>query len=75
VKVNDVTISSPFTFLAIGDTDNLVSALNIRDGVLDRLRVLQFHVKVTPREDILVPPIAVARQYQHAQPAQKEDEQ
>jgi uncharacterized protein YlxW (UPF0749 family) len=73
IKVDDVTISSPFTFLAIGNTDNLVSALNIRDGVLDRLRVLEFHVKMTPREDILIPPIALARRYEFAQPAQKED--
>jgi uncharacterized protein YlxW (UPF0749 family) len=74
IKVNDVTISSPFIFLAVGNTDNLMSALNIRDGVLDRLRVLQFHVKLTPAEELLVPPIAVGQQYEYAQPAQKEEE-
>ncbi len=75
IKVDDVTISSPFTFRAIGEPDNLTSALNIRDGELDRLRVLHFHVKLTPKEDVLIPPVAVARQYQLAQPAHKEDEQ
>jgi uncharacterized protein YlxW (UPF0749 family) len=73
IKVDGVTVSSPFTFLAIGNMDNLVSALNIRDGVLDRLRVLEFHVKLTPQEDTLIPPIAVARRHEFAQPAQKEN--
>jgi uncharacterized protein YlxW (UPF0749 family) len=73
IKVDEVTISSPFTFLAIGDPDNLASALNIRDGVLDRLQVLQFQVKLTPREQVLIPPVAVGRQYELARPAQKEE--
>jgi len=75
IKVNDVTISGPFTFNAIGDKKNLMSALNIRDGVLDRLRVLQFQVKLTPQDGIIVPPIAVPPKYEHAQPVQKEDKQ
>jgi uncharacterized protein YlxW (UPF0749 family) len=73
IKVNDVTISSPFTFLAIGNKQNLMSALNIRDGVLDRLRVLQFQVKLTPNDEIVIPPIAVARKYEYAEPVTKEE--
>jgi uncharacterized protein YlxW (UPF0749 family) len=73
IKVNDVTISTPFIFAAIGDPGNLTSALNIRDGMLDRLRVLEFQVKLVPSEGVRIPPIAVARQYEYARPAQKED--
>jgi hypothetical protein len=50
----------------------MVSALNIRDGVLDRLRVLQFPVKLTPKDVVVVPPIAVTPKYQYARSAAKE---
>jgi len=73
IQVNNVTIPSPFVFLAIGDRDKLISALNIRDGVLDRLRVMEFHVKLTPKEEIVIPPIAVAPKYEYAQPVIKEE--
>jgi len=72
IEVNGVAISSPFTFLAIGDKANLMSALNIRDGSLDRLRVLQFQVKITPRDDIVIPALAVSPKYKLAQPVTKE---
>jgi len=73
IEVNNVTISSPFTFLAIGDRDKLMSALNIRDGILDRLRVLQFQVKLTAKQEVVIPPIAVAPKYEHAQPVMQEE--
>lgn len=75
IEVNKVAIGSPFTFLAIGDRGNLTSALNIRDGALDRLRVLQFQVKLTPKDEVVVPAIAVAPKYKHASPALKEETQ
>ena len=49
IKVNDVAISNPFVFLAIGNKDNLVSSLNIRDGFIDFLRRLEINVKLTPK--------------------------
>jgi len=73
IEVNNVTIPSPFTFLAIGDRDKLISALNIRGGVLDVLRVVEFQVKLTPKEKIVIPPIAVAPRYKYAQPVMKEE--
>ena len=73
IRVNDVTISAPFTFLVIGNKENLVSALNIRDGMLDRLRVLQFQVELTPLDEVVIPPVAVPPQYQYAQPVTGEE--
>ncbi len=73
ISVNDVTISAPFTFLVIGNKENLVSALNIRDGMLDRLRVLQFQVELTPLDEVVIPPVAVPPQYQYAQPVTGEE--
>ena len=73
IEVNKVPIASPFAFLAIGDRDNLTSALSIRDGALDRLRVLEFQVELTPEDEIVIPAIAVAPKYEHASPALKEE--
>ncbi len=72
IEVNRATVGSPFIFQAIGNRDNMVSALSIRDGVLDRLRVLQFPVKLTPKEVVVVPPITVTPKYEYARPAEKE---
>lgn len=75
IAVNGLTIGSPFVFQAIGDKDKLVSALNIRDGVLDRLRVLQFPVKLTPKDEVTIPAIAVTPKYTYARPVEKELDQ
>lgn len=72
IAINNITIASPYVFKAIGDKDKLMSALNIRDGVLDRLRVLQFPVKLTPKDEVVIPPISVAPKYEHARPLEKE---
>jgi uncharacterized protein YlxW (UPF0749 family) len=72
IAVNGLTIGSPFIFQAIGDRDKLVSALNIRDGVLDRLQVLQFPVKLTPKEAVTIPAISVTPKYTLARPVEKE---
>lgn len=68
IRVNNVTIASPFTFLAIGNREKLTSALNIRDGVLDRLRLLQFQVKLTPQQKLEIPPIPFTPEYEYAEP-------
>jgi len=72
IRVNNVTVGAPFVFKAIGDKDKLVSALNIRGGVLDGLRVLQFGVKLTPMDEVVIPPLTVTPKYTHAEPVEKE---
>lgn len=72
IEVNGVAIASPFVFHAVGDRDKLVSALSIRGGVLDGLRLLEFPVKLTPKEEITIPPIAVAPKHTYAQPVERE---
>ncbi len=71
IEVNKVTVASPFVFQAIGDKEKLMSALNIRDGVLDRLRVLQFPVKLTPSDQITIPPVPVTPKYEFAKPVKE----
>jgi len=72
IQVNNTTISGPFTFRAIGNKDNLTSALSIRDGLLDRLRSAKFRVKLTAKDDLVVPPIAIAPKYKYAKPVTEE---
>ncbi|MFB3881595.1 MAG: DUF881 domain-containing protein [Armatimonadota bacterium] len=74
IEVNGVTVGSPFVFQAIGDKEKMISALNIRDGVLDRLRAVQFPVKLTPKDSVVIPAIAVAPKYTYAQPVEKKEE-
>ena len=73
IQVNNTSISSPFVFLAIGNKENLVSALNIRDGVLDTLRRVKFQVKLTAKDVVAIPPIAIASRYEYAMPATEEE--
>ncbi len=72
IQVNKVTIPPPFTFQVIGNQDNLMSALNIRDGALDRLRRLEFVVKLTPKDEVTVPAIAIAPKFRYARPVLEE---
>lgn len=74
IKVDDVAISGPFVFLAIGEKDNLMSALNIRDGSLDRLRVMEFQVKLTPKDEVIIPPVAIAPKYVYAKPVPRKEQ-
>jgi uncharacterized protein YlxW (UPF0749 family) len=72
IQVNNTTIPSPFVFHVIGNKDNLVSALNIRDGVLDRLRWAKFQVRLDKKDDVAVPAIAIAPKFKYAQPVAEE---
>jgi uncharacterized protein YlxW (UPF0749 family) len=72
IQVNNTTIPSPFVFRAIGDRDNLVSALNMREGVLDRLRWAKFQVKLTPKDVVTLPAISIAPRFKYAKPVTEE---
>ncbi len=72
IAVNGVTVGTPFIFRAIGDRAKMMSALNIRDGVLDSLRVLQFPVKLTPKDKVVIPPVSVTPHYTLARTVEKE---
>lgn len=68
VQVNHVPISAPFVFTAIGHVDNLVSGLNIRNGVLDTMKGWGFKVKLTRQAQVQVPAISVAPKFKFASP-------
>ena len=68
ITVNHVAISAPFVFTVIGNQPNLLSALNIRDGFIDAKRTLGFQVKLTPKDEVEVPAVAISTKYQFAKP-------
>jgi uncharacterized protein YlxW (UPF0749 family) len=68
IQVNNTPIASPFRFLAIGNKENLMSALNMRGGVLDPLRWGKFQVKLTPRDEVIIPAVAIAPKHEYAKP-------
>jgi uncharacterized protein YlxW (UPF0749 family) len=72
IQVNNTTIPSPFVFRAIGNKDNLMSALNMRDGVLDQLRWVKFQVNLTPKDDVALPALAIAPKFKYAKPVTEE---
>jgi uncharacterized protein YlxW (UPF0749 family) len=75
VQVNHVPISAPFVFTAIGAVDNLVSGLNIRNGVLDTMKGFGLKVKLTAHEQVELPAVSVAPKFQFARPVIKETTQ
>jgi uncharacterized protein YlxW (UPF0749 family) len=72
IQVNHASIAVPFVFTAIGDQKAMLSGLNIRHGVLDTLKALEFQVKLTPKDDLEAPAIAIAPKYQYARPVTRE---
>ncbi len=73
MQVNGVNIPAPFAFTVIGDADALISGLNMRGGMLERLRGYGFKAKLTRQDHLLVPAIAIAPKFHYARPAPQEE--
>lgn len=54
IMINDKRCSSPFTVKAIGDKSALESALNLRGGVLDVLRLYNIGINVTKSDKLKI---------------------
>lgn len=52
IMVNNKRCTTPFDIKAIGNSDSLESALNIRGGILDVLRLYKIGVNVTKSTDV-----------------------
>ena len=52
IMINDKRYSSPFVIKAIGNADSLESAMNIRGGVLDVLKLYKIQVNVTKSSSV-----------------------
>lgn len=52
IQINSIKVASPFYIKAVGNSDYLESALNIKGGVVDNLRGYGIGIKVERQEDI-----------------------
>jgi uncharacterized protein YlxW (UPF0749 family) len=59
IHINGIAVPAPYTVSAIGDPKVLTSALNLRDGLLDTMRLLNFKVKLVQQEEIILPALTV----------------
>jgi len=72
IRVNNQAISAPFVFTVIGDQRNLQSGLNMQNGLIDKMRVMEFQANLKSSDDLQVPAIAIAPKYRFATPAKQE---
>ncbi len=54
IKINDNKVSSPFVIKAIGNSQHLASAINIKNGVYDLLTNLGIKVSLEKKDDIVI---------------------
>lgn len=71
VSVNTAKIAAPFIISAIGEADNLASALNLRGGVVDAMKQAKIDVTIEKKSEIIVPEYSKVIKYQYATPAEK----
>ncbi len=73
IMINNKRCSSPFTIKAIGNADELESALSIRGGVLDVLKLYKIQVNVTKKSSgIKIDKYTGVVEYTHAKKSEKQ---
>lgn len=74
IMVNGRRVAPPYIIYAVGDPDNMIKALTIPQGVIDRLKVIGLQVKVVPRREIIIPPMRTPPKFRFARPVDMPDE-
>ena len=69
ILVNGHRIAAPYMIYAIGDSEELMKALTIPQGVIDRMKVIGLEVKVVPRREIIIPSLPAPPKFKYARPA------
>jgi len=72
IMVNGKRCASPFVIKAIGDADALESAMNIRGGILDVLKLYKINVNVTKSTSIKMDKFSGATNYSYAKTTEKQ---
>lgn len=72
IMVNGKRCASPFVIKAIGDADSLESAMNIRGGILDILKLYKIDVNVTKSTSIKLDKYSGATTYSYARKTEKQ---
>lgn len=73
VSVNNVRSAPPFEIRAIGSIKDLVSAINMRGGVADTLKVWGIQLDVKEEQEVFVPAYVADTQFKYAVEASDEE--
>ncbi|MCS7253610.1 MAG: DUF881 domain-containing protein [Armatimonadota bacterium] len=68
IMVNGHRIASPYLIYAVGNPDDMIKALTIPQGIIDRLKVIGLQVKVVPRREVRIPPMRTPPKFKYARP-------
>lgn len=74
ILVNNKRCAPPFVIKAIGDSTALESGLNIREGIIDVLKLYNIEVNVTKSSKIKIEKYAGAVNFKHAHNAKEQEE-
>lgn len=69
ITVNGERISPPYEVVAIGDPDQLSSALTMKGGIVEQLQSTGIRISIMPRNDIIVPSLSVTPKFRFARPS------
>ncbi|MBO6178360.1 MAG: DUF881 domain-containing protein [Selenomonadaceae bacterium] len=72
LSVNNVRSAAPFEIRAIGDKKNLESALKMRGGVAETLKVWGIQLEIAPSDSVYVPPYRGVIHFNYAKTAEEE---
>ncbi len=73
IRINNVSVGSPFEIRAIGDPKALKSALTIRGGIVDLLKAMGFPVKIIESKEVVVPGLPSTPTFRYAKPIKPEE--
>lgn len=72
ISVNNVRSAPPFEIRAIGSQKDLESALNMRGGVADSLKVWGIKLDIQMDDKVFIPAAKAGNKYKYAKPAEQE---
>ncbi len=75
ILVNDKKMAPPYVIKAIGDTNQLVAAMNLKGGVIDNLKIWGFTVHIAKSSEIVIPKYDGAIHFSHATAVEEKKEE
>lgn len=69
IQVNGINLAAPFTISAIGNPDTLVSALNLRGGIISEVKAAQIDVTIEKQNELVIPAYDRTIDYKYATPS------
>lgn len=72
VSINNTRYGTPFVIQAIGDSDTMISALNLRGGIKELLQTFGIQVTIQKESHVLVPRYKGAITFQYAQTVEED---